>query len=132
MSARARFYVQSFTLQAGDTSTVRLSAVCRGKENAEWSKFTPSGSLEMSLTRQAGGAADFFRANVGRDVYIDITLVEPDLDNCTQCGKIIAAPGDYSNPDEVGTNFQDANGYVPGEYVHQRCVADAKKRLGIS
>jgi hypothetical protein len=134
MSTRARFYVQSFTLQAGDTSTVRLSAVCRGKENAEWSKFTPSGSLEMALTRQAGGAADFFRANVGRDVYVDITLVDPDLDVCTQCGEVILAPGNYSDASQVGTNVHGGNdvGYIAGEYVHQGCVTAVKERLGIS
>lgn len=134
MSVRARMYVQSFTLNAGDTSTVRLNAVCRGKENAEWSKFTPSGSLEMSLTRQAGGAADFFRTHVGQDVYLDITPVDPDFDVCTQCGKVILAPGNYSDAEQVGTNLHGGNdvGYIPGEYVHQGCVAVAKERLGLA
>lgn len=128
MSTRARFYIQSFTIQAGDTSSVRLSAVCRGKENAEWAKFTPAGSLEMTLTRQAGGAAEFFKANVGKDVYLDINLVEQDL--CTQCGEpILTDP--KADRDLWGTNFQDADGYVP-EYVHQGCVAAAKERLGVS
>jgi hypothetical protein len=129
MSVRARFYVQSFTLQAGDTSSVRLSAVCRGKEMGEWSKFTPSGTLEMALTRQAGGAAEFFRANVGKDVYLDINLVEQDV--CTQCGEPISSDP-REDRDRWGTNFQDGDGYVPGEYVHQGCLAAAKERLGIS
>lgn len=134
MSTRARFYIQSFTLQAGDTSSVRLSAVCRGKENAEWSKFTPSGTLDMALTRQAGGAAEFFKKNVGKDVFLDITLVDPEQDLCTQCGEPIAAPGNYTDASQVGTNVHGGNdvGYIEGEYVHQGCVASAKERLGVA
>lgn len=127
MTVRARFYIQSFTLNAGDTSTVRLSAVCRGKENADWAKHTPSGNLEMSLTRQAGPAAGFFQANVGKDVYLDIALVEQDI--CTQCGEPISRDP-QGDRDLWGNNFQGADGYV-AEYVHNKCVAAAKERLGI-
>ena len=129
MSVRARFYVSQFAMNAGDTSTVTLQAVCRGKENAEWSKFTPAGQLSMTLTRQASGAAEFFKANVGKDVYLDISLVEQDV--CTQCGEPISTDP-TADRDLWGTNFQGDDGYVPDEYVHNGCVAAAKERLGIS
>ena len=129
MSVRARFYVSQFAMNAGDTSTVTLQAVCRGKEIGEWSKYTPAGSLNMTLTRAAGPAADFFKAHVGKDVFIDITPVLGDI--CTQCGEPIPDTP-QSDTGLYGTNFQDSDGYVAGEFVHQKCVAAAKERLGIS
>jgi hypothetical protein len=73
MSVRARFFVQQVTKQAADTGSVRLQAVSRGPENKEWAAYTPSGSLEMSLSRKAGPALDWFEEHLGHEVFLDIS-----------------------------------------------------------
>ena len=132
MSTRARFYIQSVTLVAGDTATARLTAVSRGKENSEWAQFTPSGTLEMTLTRKASGSRQFFLDNIGREVYLDVTLADDPI--CTQCDEpILQGPGvtDYGQGVHLG-NDSAAGGYAPGEFVHTSCIAAAKERLGAS
>ena len=81
MSTRARFYIQSFTLQAGDTSSVRLSAVCRGKENAEWSKFTPSGTLDYWIAYVYGS----YRTPL---IYCPTAVMAPEGYNPLDAGQI--------------------------------------------
>lgn len=126
MSVRARFYIHNVQLNAGDTAQANLSAVSRGKENSEWSSFTPGGNLTLSLSRKASGAKDFFVANIGREVYLDITLADDPI--CTQCGEPVQnVGGDYGTGVHAG-----AEGYVPDEYVHSSCLAAAKERLGIA
>lgn len=50
MNVTAKFQVQSVTRHSWNKEavTVKLSAVS-GKENEPWSKYTPSGSLEMQI-----------------------------------------------------------------------------------
>lgn len=133
MSVRARFYVSQVARNAGDTSTIKLSAVSRGKENSEWSKFTPGGSVELSLTRLASPAFDWFNDRVGKEVFIDFN----DADNpvCTQCGEPIKGGqmGVSTPGEEYGQGIHAGNemGYIPGEFVHNSCMEAAKKRLGI-
>lgn len=130
MSVRARMYVRQVARNAGDTATVTLDAVARGKENAEWSKFTPSGSLNLTLTREASGAFAYFNDRVGKEVFVDISdAFDP---NCTQCGEVIEKHP--ATTEEYGTGVHAGNdvGYVLDEYVHGRCVAAAKERLGLS
>lgn len=80
MGVRAKFFVQSVTIQAnsttpeGDVGSVALSAVSRGEENKEWSHYTPSGQLTMSTLNPKAFA--FFRDNIGKEVFIDITLAD--------------------------------------------------------
>lgn len=64
-----RFYVQSFNKKAGDVADVTLSAVT-SKENARWSQYTPSGTINMSLTRKASGARSTFEAMIGKECLV--------------------------------------------------------------
>jgi hypothetical protein len=60
MSVVAKFFVQTITEhshQIGSKQIV-LAAVTRGEENKEWSKYTPSGKIEMSILNP--GASDQF------------------------------------------------------------------------
>lgn len=127
MPVRARFYISTVTLAAGDTATANLSAVTRGKENSMWSKFTPAGTLNLSLTREADGAKKFFLDNIGKEVFLDISLADDPI--CTQCDKPIpAGTADYG----VGVHAGNDVGYIPGEFVHNSCMEAAQKRLGLS
>lgn len=79
MSVRARFFVQSITRTAPHTGSVRLQAVSRGPENKLWAAYTPSGSLEMSLSSQAGPALEWFNERLGKEVFLDISeATEPE------------------------------------------------------
>lgn len=132
MSTRARFYIRSVELLADKTSVAQLSVVSRGPENSHWAKFTPSGNLSMTLSRDASGAKDFFTENIGREVFLDITLA--DEPTCTQCGGDIVPPGQLTaeNQAKAGVGVHaGSDGYVPGEFVHSGCLAEAKERLGI-
>lgn len=72
----ARFYVLGFEKKAGDTATVRLNAVT-SKENARWSQYTPSGTIEMELTRKASGAKTTFDEMVGRECLVTFDFDAP-------------------------------------------------------
>lgn len=129
MSVRARMYVRQVARNAGDTSTVALDAVSRGKENAEWSKFTPSGSVSLTLTREASAAFEYFNDRVGKEIFVDFSdAFDPD---CTQCGEVVEKHP--TSHEDYGTGVHGGNdvGYIVDEYVHNRCVAEAKARLGI-
>lgn len=54
-----------------DQEEVTLSAVM-GDENKKWSRYTPSGHLEMTITNPVALA----RFEVGKDYYLDFTPVE--------------------------------------------------------
>lgn len=73
MSVRARFYVGSVTLTAGETGSVQLNAAARGEENKMWASYTPSGQLTMNLSRKAGPALEWFQEHIGKEVFLDIT-----------------------------------------------------------
>lgn len=80
MSVRARMYVSSverFTY--GDQLNVKLTAVTRNDtpDNISWSKYTPSGSMALTITNP--DAFPFFleRLHDGADVYVDITPADP-------------------------------------------------------
>lgn len=80
MSVRARFWVQKITKQAVSGGNhalhVDLAPVVRAtgqpgydpKANIDWSKYTPSGSIQLTITAQP--AADWFEARLGKDVAI--------------------------------------------------------------
>lgn len=80
----ARFWVQKTTRQAisgGNTQLiVELQPVIRahglpGAEgNVDWSKYTPSGNILMTIT--AEGAQDWFEERLGKDVAITFGDVE--------------------------------------------------------
>lgn len=77
MSVRARMYVNTVTLAAGETGTVQLNAVTRGEINKDWAAYTPAASLTMNLSRKAGPALDWFQDRIGKEVYVDVSDVEP-------------------------------------------------------
>lgn len=66
---RAKFFVTSIarTTYGG---TVRLQAVTRGKDNAEWAAATPSGTVEMTVLNEVALAV--FQ-NPGDEFYIDFS-----------------------------------------------------------
>jgi hypothetical protein len=82
MGVRARFYIASIT-QTISGHTVRLQAVSRGEHNKNWSKWTPSGTLELTINND--DAMPFFQKIMDQarnpqegkayfpEVYIDIT-----------------------------------------------------------
>lgn len=70
-----RFYVQSVTEHAGGNHQVILVPSYKDGANAEWSKFTPSGRIELNLSQDA--AVEFYvdamRAN--DDIHIEMGVV---------------------------------------------------------
>lgn len=82
----ARFWVQKVTLQAVSQGQIQrhveLAPVVRAtgqpgydpEGNVDWSKYTPSGKIELSITAEAAGAA--FEAAVGRDVAITFEILD--------------------------------------------------------
>lgn len=83
---RARFWVQKITKQAAAggsiTRTVELAPVVRAtgqpgyepEGNVDWSKYTPSGRIEMHISAEAAGEA--FEAAVGKDVAITFEILD--------------------------------------------------------
>lgn len=55
MAVVAKFFVQTITEHAHQIGCkqITLQAVSRGEENKEWSKYTPSGTLTMSILNEA-------------------------------------------------------------------------------
>lgn len=82
----ARFWVQKVELQAvaqGQVQrTVHLAPVVRptplddGKGNVDWSKYTPSGSITLSVSNESAGRA--FEEALGKDVSITFEILEPE------------------------------------------------------
>lgn len=80
MAVKARFWVQKVTKQAasggGVTRIVELAPVIRAtgqpgydpEANVNWSKYTPSGSIALTVTAEAGG--QWFEDRLGKDVAI--------------------------------------------------------------
>lgn len=70
---RAKFRCTSVTKHENAAETVCMSPVTSGSdENKEWSKYTPSGELKMTIT--AEGAVGVFQP--GKSYRIDITEAE--------------------------------------------------------
>lgn len=89
MSVRAQFWVQKVTKQAaagGDiTRHVELAPVLRSvgqpgynpEGNVDWSKYTPSGSIALTVSKE--GAGQWFEDRIGKDVAITFDdVVDPD------------------------------------------------------
>lgn len=68
MTVRAKFKVQSVTEQEGGLKTATLHPVTSGSpENAEFFKWTPSGSIQLGTLNPAA-AAQFVP---GKEFYVD-------------------------------------------------------------
>ena len=83
MSVKAKFYVTSIqehsTGPGGSASqkSVRLAPVYGkdGSENAEWSKYTPSGQIEMTITNEAALA----QFGIGKEFYVTFDAAHGDV-----------------------------------------------------
>lgn len=70
MSILARFYIREITRYGNtDNVLIKMSATIKGSEdNKEWSKYTPSGNIDMSVTTP--GAIAWFEERLGKDVAL--------------------------------------------------------------
>lgn len=82
MAVRARFFLQSITENMGGFQVV-LQPVTRSTDDNKWSKYTPSGRLEMSITNE--DAMPFFKDLMTQcksgerqypEVFIDLTYAD--------------------------------------------------------
>ena len=69
MSVRAKFRVERIIHHSGNQREVVLYAVTSGEGNAAWSKYTPSGKLEMLITNPAA----FEQFEVEKEYFLDFT-----------------------------------------------------------
>ena len=72
MAVEARFFVQEITQNASSGRRVLLKASTRGPH--DWSKWTPSGTLEMGVLNEAAG--DWFAARLGKDLAVCFSDVD--------------------------------------------------------
>lgn len=111
MGVKAKFFVSGADHSPGQDpdhmqGTVRLSPVCRGAINAEWSSATPSGSVQMYVTNPP--AFRWFHDRIGKEVAITFEeanhdpathpFVRPEVEEghyneryCAECGHDEAA-----------------------------------------
>lgn len=67
MGVKAMFYVNHVGHNASGVGVVKLNATAKG-EYAAWSKYTPSGSIEITSLNE--DATDWFHQRLGKDVAI--------------------------------------------------------------
>lgn len=80
MQIHGRFYVHQITKSNTDYLAVHLKAVVRSgvDDNVNWSKFTPSGAIEMNVHRDTAAAAEFERILDERlDIALTFEAIEP-------------------------------------------------------
>lgn len=72
MAVKARFYVHTITKSNTDYVQLILMPVTRKTgDNVDWSKYTPSGRLEMNVSKETGAAKWFEdKMDAGEDVGI--------------------------------------------------------------
>lgn len=70
MSVKARFWVREITKygNAANTRVVLAPVTRQSPDNIEWSQYTPSGEIWLSVTTK--GAQEWFEERVGKDVAI--------------------------------------------------------------
>jgi hypothetical protein len=73
MAVAARFYVakvERFLVTQADVGrTVTLNPVLRATDdNVQWSKYTPSGEIRLTVTAQPAG--EWFEDRLGKDIAI--------------------------------------------------------------
>ena len=74
MSVRAKFKCNTITIFEGDSREYSFSPVygSDGSANAQWSKWTPNGSLKMTISNPEC----FDKFEVGKEYYLDFTPAE--------------------------------------------------------
>lgn len=77
-SVEARFYVAGYQRYAYDpeATQVELQAVSRGEHNKNWAKYTPNGSIKMTIKNP--GAADWFVGQLGKEISVTFTEAPED------------------------------------------------------
>lgn len=83
MAVAARFYVTESTKYAGGgegARRIKLNAVSRGPENKDWAKYSPAGTIELTVLNPP--AALWFDALVGSDLAITFEERDPVCDIC--------------------------------------------------
>lgn len=75
-TVHARFYVHQITKNATNYTSVTLLPAVRGKDNADWSKYTPSGKIDMNVSGETAAAA-WFESMLGKDVSITFEERDP-------------------------------------------------------
>lgn len=76
MAVRAKFFVRAIEMyaQPPETGTVKLVAVVNNSDdNKSWSKYTPSGSIEMHITNPEA----FKQFQIGTEVFVDFSPAAP-------------------------------------------------------
>lgn len=68
MGVKAIFYVNEVTDTASGSGKVKLNAVAKGPY-ANWSKYTPSGEINIVSLNPA--ATEWYRERVGKDVTVE-------------------------------------------------------------
>jgi len=68
---RAKFKCESITETENETKTYVFRAAIYGEENKTWSKWTPSGKLEITITNP-----DAQKFEVGKEYYLDFSPAE--------------------------------------------------------
>ena len=77
MKVRAKFQNNYVGRYADGSSQVWMNAVYSDdpdSENKKFSDATPNGSFMMTV--KAGEVADFFKANEGKQFYLDMTVTD--------------------------------------------------------
>lgn len=79
MAVKARFYVSKTVRQnfggRETTTTIELLPVINGDPNTDWSKYTPSGKIELTVTVEP--ASDWFESHIGQPVEITFSELPP-------------------------------------------------------
>jgi hypothetical protein len=72
MKMTLRFHVQSVTENSGGTHAVTLVPSYKDGANKQWSKFTPSGRIDLNLSQEA--AVEFYTEAMRGSKTIGITM----------------------------------------------------------
>lgn len=67
-----RFHVQSVTEHAGGNHSTVMVPSYKDGANKEWSQFTPSGRIELNLSKEA--AVDFYTEAMRNHSTVGITM----------------------------------------------------------
>lgn len=73
MNSRAKFVVNSVTSYKGQEKIEATPVIGGSEENKSFSKWTPSGKLELMVTDETGM---YQQIKPGDEIYLDITLIE--------------------------------------------------------
>lgn len=66
MSVKAKFRVACITDHGNDTKVVKLAVVTNGDDNKSWSKYTPQGQIELTITNPAASS----QFEVGKEYFL--------------------------------------------------------------